>query len=56
MLKRYTITFRFTKRGEKKPGPVQRFVIYAEDSEDARNQVVRYANYPDIEVIDVMRT
>ena len=56
MNRRYTISFRYTKPGEKKPGPVQRFVIYAARLEEAREQARRYANYPNIEVISVRKT
>ncbi len=56
MLKRFTISFRYTKPGEKKPGPIQRYVIYAEDLEQAQNQTQRYANYSEIQVISVRET
>ena len=55
MLKRFTITFRFTKPGEKKPGPVQRFVVYAENLHDAQSQAQRYA-YPSMNIISVKET
>ena len=56
MLNRFTVLFRFTKRGEKKPGPVQRYVIYAESLEQALAEAQRYANYPNIEVLAVRQT
>lgn len=56
MLKRFTISFRYTKPGEKKPGPIQRYVIYAENLEQARDQTQRYANYREIQVLGVRET
>ena len=53
MLKSYTISFRFTKPTESKPGPIQRYVIRAASSKEAEEQTRRYANYPNIEVISV---
>ena len=56
MTKRYTVLFRFTKPGETKPGPIQRYVLYAESLEHARQELKRYANYPNIQVISVRET
>ncbi len=53
MLKSYTISFRFTKPTESKPGPIQRHVIHATSQKEAEEQARRYANYPNIEVISV---
>ena len=49
----YIILYRYQAEGEKKPGPVRQFRIYAEDLTDARRQAERYANYPNIDVIEV---
>ena len=49
----YIILFKYKREGEKKPGPVRQFRIYAEDLEAARRQAERYANYSTIEVLDV---
>ena len=49
----YIILYRYKAVGEKKPGPVRQFRVYAEDLADARLQAERYANYPDIQVIEV---
>lgn len=51
----YIILYRYKAKGEKKPGPVRQFRIYAADSSDAQRQAERYANYPDIEIIDIRR-
>ena len=53
MLKSYTILFRFTKPTESKPGPIQRYVIRATSLSEAEEQARRYANYPNIQVINV---
>ncbi len=53
MLKSYTISFRFTKPTEAKPGPIQRYVIRASSQIEAEEQARRYANYPNIQVISV---
>ena len=52
----YIILYRYKAAGEKKPGPVRQFRVYAEDLADTRRQAERYANYPDIEVVDVQAT
>ncbi len=56
MHQRYTISFRYTKRGENKPGPIQRYVIYAGSLTEAKEQTQHYANYPNIQVISVKET
>ena len=53
MLKSYTISFRFTKPTESKPGPIQRYVLRASSLKEAEEQTRRYANYPNIQVISV---
>lgn len=49
----YIIVFKYQREGEKKPGPVRQFRIYAEDIESARREAERNANYPNIEILDV---
>ena len=56
MHQRYTILFRYTKPGEKKPGPVQRYVIFADRLEEAKELAKGYANYPNVKVISVEKT
>jgi len=53
MLISYTISFRFTKANESKPGPIQRYVLRAGSLKEAEEQARRYANYPNIQVISV---
>jgi len=49
----YIILYRYQAKGEKKPGPVRQFRIYADSLEDAKRQAKQYANYPNIEVLEV---
>lgn len=49
----YIILYRYQAEGEKKPGPVRQFRIYADSYEDAQRQAERYANYPNIEVLEI---
>ncbi len=53
MLQTFIILYRYKARGEKKPGPVRQFRIYAQDFSEARREATRYANYPDVEIIDI---
>lgn len=53
MQQMYIILFRYKPEGEKKPGPVRQFRIYADDIEEAQREAERYANYPNIELVDV---
>ena len=55
-MKRYTISFRFTKQGEKKPGPVQRYVLFANSPEEGRELLKQYANYPNLEILGIKET
>ena len=55
MLESYTISFRFTKPTESKPGPIQRYVLRATSLTEAEAQARRYANYPDVQVISVKK-
>jgi len=55
MLTSYTISFRFTKPSESKPGPIQRYVLRAHSLTDAEEQARRYANYPNVQVISVKK-
>ena len=53
IMEAFIILYKYKRDGEKKPGPVRQFRIYAEDLEAARRQAERHANYPTIEVLDV---
>lgn len=56
MNKRFTVSFRYTKPGEKKPGPVQRYVLYAADLKEAEELVRQYATYPNLEILSIRQT
>ena len=53
IMEAYIIVFRYKREDEKKLGPVRQFRIYANDLEAAQREAERYANYPNIEVLDV---
>ena len=53
MQQMYVIQYKYKAQGEKKPGPIRQFKIFADDLEEAKREADRYANYPDIEVMDV---
>lgn len=55
-LKTYIIYFRFTKPGEKKPANVSHYKLSAHDAEEARELARQYANYPGIEIVDILPT
>jgi hypothetical protein len=55
-MNRYTVSFRYTKEGEKKAGPVQRYVLYANSPTEARKLLKQYANYPNLEVLALRQT
>lgn len=53
MLKPYIVYFKYKPPGEKKPGPVKLYRVYANNHEEARRLVMQYATYPNIDVIDI---
>ena len=53
MLKPYIIYFKYKNPGDKKPGPVRQFRVYADGIAEARRLAVQQANYPNIEVLNV---
>lgn len=53
IMEAYIIVYKYKREGEKKPGPVRQFRIYADNLDEARREAQRYANYPNIEVLDV---
>ncbi len=56
MLKLYVVQFRYKLAGEKKPGPVRQFRIYADSLEQARRLTTEQANYPDVEILSIRAT
>ncbi len=53
MLKTYIVYFRYKNPGDKEPGPVRQFRIYANSADEARHLATRYANYPNIQIINI---
>lgn len=49
----YIVLYRYKAPGEKNPGPVRQFRLYADRLPDAERQARNYANYPDIEIVDI---
>ena len=49
----YIVYFKYKQIGDKKPGPVKQFRIYANNVEEARQLATQYANYPDIDVLRI---
>lgn len=56
MLKTYIVYFKFKCPGDKKPGAVKQFRLYAASLDEARKLVARQSSYPDIEVLNVKGT
>lgn len=53
MLKPYVVRYKYKCPGDKKPGAVKQFRVYARDLAEARRLVSEQANYPDVELLDV---
>jgi len=53
MLQAYIVYFKYKNPGDKKPGPVRQFRLYANSIDEARTLASRHANYPDIEILRV---
>lgn len=53
MLRPYIVSYKYKCPGDKKPGAVKQFRIYAENVAEARRIAVEQGNYPDLEVLSV---
>jgi hypothetical protein len=53
MLKPYIVYFKYKIVGEKADPPVRQFRIYASNLDEARRLASGYANYPNIEVVNI---
>jgi hypothetical protein len=53
MLKPYIVYYKYKQPGDKKPGPVRQFRIYAGSVAEARRLAVQQANYPNVELLSV---
>ena len=55
MLRPYIVYYKYRCPGDKKPGAVKQFRIYANSFDEARQLVSEQSVYPDIEVLDLKR-
>lgn len=53
MLKMYIIYYQYQVPGDKKPGPVRQFRVYASSLAEAKNLAAEQAQYPNIEVLRI---
>lgn len=53
MLRPYIIYYKYKCPGDKKPGAVKQFRVYANNLDEARRLAIEHSNYPDIEVLKV---
>lgn len=53
MLKTYIIYYQYHIPGEKKPGPVRQFRVFASSIAEAKRLAAEQANYPNIAVLSV---
>jgi len=53
MLKSYIIYYKYQNPGDKKPGPVRQFRVYANSYDEARTLATQQGNYPNMEVLRV---
>ena len=49
----YIILFKFQNPGDKKPGPVRQFRIYAGSYDEARRLMEQQGNYPNLEIVSI---
>lgn len=53
MLKPFVVYFKYKCPGDKKPGAVKQYRLYATSVEEARRLVAQHANYPDVKIMRV---
>jgi hypothetical protein len=53
MLKVFIVYFRYKNPNDKEPGPVRQFRLYANSLDEARRLAASYANYPNVQVLNV---
>lgn len=52
-MKPFVVYYKYKCPGDKKPGAVKQYRLYAADEEEARRLAAQYANYPDVEILRV---
>lgn len=53
MLKPYIICYKYKIDGEKAAPAVMQYRVYAASLDEARRQATDYANYPNIEIVEI---
>ena len=53
MLRPFIVSYKYKCPGDKKPGAIKQYRIYADSLDDARRIVAQHANYPDVEVLSI---
>lgn len=53
MLKPYIIYYKFKIPGEKAAAAMKQYRVYAASLDEARRQAKDYANYPNIEIVEI---
>ena len=53
MLKAYIVYYKYKLPGDKKPGAVKQFRVYAPGVVEARRLATQQANYPDVEILRI---
>lgn len=53
MLRAFIIYYKYKCPGDKKPGAVKQYRIYASNYEEARQIATQHGSYPDIEVLSI---
>ena len=53
MLKAYIIYFKYKIEGDKAQPAVKQFRIYASSMDEARKLASNYANYPNIDIVEI---
>jgi|GEM_PF-1667075 len=53
--KSYVVYYRFKPPAEKAKGSIRHYRLYATSVDEAKKLVAQYANYPNLEVLDVKR-
>lgn len=53
MLRMYIVYYQYQIPGEKKPGPVRQFRVYASSLSEAKRLAAEQANYPNLQVLRI---
>ncbi|MFQ5413458.1 MAG: hypothetical protein ACE5E6_03270 [Phycisphaerae bacterium] len=52
-MKPYIVYYKYKCPGDKKPGAIKQYRVYANSQDEARELVARLAIYPDVEVLRI---